>query len=402
MKVYFSVMKVALFDHSQIRQQLLPFTYTRPVANLRVGILTIAAKWQHFLHQQVSFITADYLSEKYPGPGEHELLIINGAICPDNNIHSAVQSLPQNSALYRDDMILAAKIENYTGIDTLEGLTRQQYNNELTLISRSWHIFKEAGSQIKADYDILTANRKSEPIIDKHTIIYGAENIFIEKGVSIKAATLNAETGPIYLAKNTKVEEGALIRGPFALGEESTVNAHARMRGDISIGPKCKVGGEVSNSVIFGHTNKGHDGFLGNSVLGEWCNIGAGTNISNLKNNYDKVKVWDFVKEGFINTEEQFCGLMMGDHSKCGINTMLNTGTIVGVAANIFGAGFPRTFIPSFSWGGHAGFTTFRPNKVKEMAKVSMARRDGFFDEGEEKIMNHIFTEASRFRSWEK
>jgi UDP-N-acetylglucosamine diphosphorylase/glucosamine-1-phosphate N-acetyltransferase len=173
------------------------------------------------------------------------------------------------------------------------------------------------------------------------------------------------------------------------------------MRGDISIGPKCKVGGEVSNSVIFGHSNKGHDGFLGNSVLGEWCNIGAGTNISNLKNNYAQVKVWDYAEETFINTGEQFCGLMMGDHSKCAINTMFNTGTITGVATNIFGAGFPRTLIPSFSWGGHGGFSTFKPNKVKEMATVSMARRDGTFDQEEENIMNHLFRVTQKFRTWE-
>ncbi|RLD20447.1 MAG: glucose-1-phosphate thymidylyltransferase, partial [Bacteroidetes bacterium] len=201
--------------------------------------------------------------------------------------------------------------------------------------------------------------------------------------------------------KDSVIEEGAIVRGPFALGEDSTVNAQGRMRGDISIGPKCKVGGEVSNSVIFSHTNKGHDGFLGNSVLGEWCNIGADTNISNLKNNYTKVKVWDFAKEGFVNTGEQFCGLFMADHGKCGINTMFNTGTVVGVAANIFGSGFPRTFIPSFSWGGHAGFSTFKPVKVKEMAAVSMSRRGGEFNEVEENIINHLFEETKKYRTWE-
>jgi UDP-N-acetylglucosamine diphosphorylase/glucosamine-1-phosphate N-acetyltransferase len=276
-----------------------------------------------------------------------------------------------------------------------------EYTGKTIILSRPWHIYKEAGQQIRLDYELLTQNRKSEPISDPHTIVYGAENIFLEEGVRIKAAILNAENGPIYLGKESVIEEGAIVRGPFALGEDSTVNAQGRMRGDISIGPKCKVGGEVSNSVIFSHTNKGHDGFLGNSVVGEWCNIGADTNASNLKNNYTKIKIWDFAKEGFVNTNEQFCGLLMADHSKCGINTMFNTGTVVGVSANIFGSGFPRTYIPSFSWGGPAGFSTFKPLKVKEMATVSMSRRGGEFDDVEESIINHIFEETKKYRTWE-
>jgi UDP-N-acetylglucosamine diphosphorylase/glucosamine-1-phosphate N-acetyltransferase len=395
-------MNVALFDHPQIRQQLLPFTYTRPVAEIRMGILTITEKWQHYLGDNITHLTQDYLANKFQGPKEtNNLLVINGGICPDDKFRVAIEGLEQNSSLSQDGILLAARISEYNSIAELENLPSAEYTNELTLISRPWHIFKEAGSQIRKDYKILTHNRQSAAIDDKHTIVYHVDNIFIEEGVNIKAAILNAENGPIYLAKNSTIEEGAVIRGPFALGKDSTVNAHARMRGDISIGPKSKVGGEVSNSVIFGHSNKGHDGFLGNSVLGEWCNIGAGTNTSNLKNNYAHVKVWDYAKGGFINTGEQFCGLLMGDHSKSAINTMFNTGTITGVAANIFGAGFPRTLIPSFSWGGHAGFITFKPNKVKEMAIVSMARRGGTFDEVEESIMNHLFEETQKFRNWE-
>jgi len=395
-------MNVALFDHPQIRQQLLPFTYTRPVAEIRMGILTITEKWQHYLGENITHLTQDFLANKFQGPKETiNLLVINGGVCPDDKLRTAIEALEQNTSLSQDGIILAARISEYNSIAELETLPSSEYTNELTLISRPWHIFKEAGSQIRKDYKLLTQNRQSAVITDKHTIVYNPDNIFIEDGVNIKAAILNAENGPIYLGKNSTVEEGAVIRGPFALGEDSTVNAQARMRGDISIGPKCKVGGEVSNSVIFGHSNKGHDGFLGNSVLGEWCNIGAGTNTSNLKNNYTQVKVWDYAKGGFINTGEQFCGLLMGDHSKSAINTMFNTGTITGVAANIFGAGFPRTLIPSFSWGGHAGFTTFKPNKVKEMAIVSMARRGGEFDEVEERIMNHLFEETQKFRNWE-
>ncbi len=395
-------MNVALFDHPQIRQQLLPFTYTRPVAEIRLGILTITEKWQHYLGEQVNHLTQDYLANKFTGPDDlTKLLVINGCTCPDADFIAAINKLEPDQGLSQNGILLAARISEYKNLNALEEVATSEYAGELTIISRPWHIFKEAGAQIRADYKLLTKNRQSAAITDKHTIVYNQGNVFLEEGVNIKAAILNAENGPIYLGRNSTVEEGAVIRGPFALGEDSTVNAQARMRGDISIGPRCKVGGEVSNSVIFGHTNKGHDGFLGNSVLGEWCNIGAGTNTSNLKNNYAKVKVWDYAKEKFINTGEQFCGLMMGDHSKCAINTMFNTGTITGVAANIFGAGFPRTLIPSFSWGGHAGFTTFKPNKVKEMATVSMARRDGVFDQEEENIMDHLFRVTQKFRTWE-
>lgn len=395
-------MNVALFDHPQLRQQLLPFTYTRPVADIRMGILTITEKWEHYLRNSVSFITEPYLSKKFTGPSETEdLVLINGGVCPDTSILEAIKALTSGQALYKDDLLIAAKADQYESLDDVLNFQNSEYADELTIVSRPWHIFKEAGQQIRLDYKLLTENKTSASIDDPHTIVYGAENIFLEDGVSIKAATLNAENGPIYLGKNSVIEEGAIVRGPFSLGEESTINAQARMRGDISIGPKCKVGGEVSNSVIFSHTNKGHDGFLGNSVLGEWCNIGADTNASNLKNNYTNVKVWDFAKEGFVDTKEQFCGLFMADHGKCGINTMFNTGTVVGVAANVFGSGFPRTYIPSFSWGGHAGFSTFKPLKVKEMAAVSMARRGGVFDDVEEGIMNHIFEETKKYRTWE-
>jgi UDP-N-acetylglucosamine diphosphorylase/glucosamine-1-phosphate N-acetyltransferase len=395
-------MNVALFDHPQIRQQLLPFTYTRPVAEIRMGILTITEKWQRYLGEKVNHLTQDYLANKFPGPNAPgNLLVINGGVCPEADFIAAINALEQDRGLSKNGVLLAARVSEFKTISALEQLPSSEYTSELTIISRPWHIFKEAGAQIRADHKLLTQNRQSAPIADKHTIVFNEENVFLEEGVNIKAAILNAENGPIYLGRNSTVEEGAVIRGPFALGEDSTVNAHARMRGDISIGPKCKVGGEVSNSVIFGHSNKGHDGFLGNSVLGEWCNIGAGTNISNLKNNYAQIKVWDYAEETFIDTGEQFCGLMMGDHSKCAINTMFNTGTITGVAANIFGAGFPRTLIPSFSWGGHGGFSTFKPNKVKEMATVSMARRDGTFDQEEENIMNHLFRVTQKFRTWE-
>lgn len=395
-------MNFALYDHPKLRLQLLPFTYTRPVAEILMGVLTIKEKWQHYLDQPISHITENYLSRKYQGPSTREdIVIINGGVIPDKSLVERILMLKNSEAISKNGMLLAVKLDQFDTYEGLSNIEGKEYEDEVQFISKPWHIFKETGDQIRRDYEIVTKGRESNLISDEHTIVYSKENIFLEDGVSIKAAILNAERGPIYLGKNSAIEEGAVIRGPFSLGEESIINAKARIRGDSSIGLKCKVGGEVSNSVIFSHTNKGHDGFLGNSVLGEWCNIGADTNISNLKNNYSKVKVWDFEKEGFINTGEQFCGLLMGDHSKSGINTMFNTGTVVGVAANIFGAGFPRSFIPSFSWGGQTGFTTFFLAKVKEMASVSMSRRGGVYDETEEEIFNHLFDLTSKFRIWE-
>lgn len=394
-------MNYILFDTNTAIRKLLPFTYTRPMAEIRLGILTIADKWRKHLNIDISYLTENYLSKKYPVRFEAENVYISGNLCPDNLLLKAIDNLKLNQKLVQKGVLLAA-MQGTTEYNTVgKGCEEVEYSEALTLITQNWHIFKSNGAQIKADYELITQGRKSQAINDLYTRAYNLDNIFIEGGATIRDATLNAENGPIYIGKNVIIEEGSIIRGPFAICHNSTVNANARMRGDITIGPWSKVGGEVSNSVIFGYSNKGHDGFLGNSVLGEWCNIGAGTNTSNLKNNYDLIKVWDYDKRGFLNTGEQFCGLMMGDHSKCGINTMFNTGTVVGVAANIYGAGFPRTFIPSFAWGGDAGFTTFKLPKVFEMATVSMKRRHGDFNELEKEILLAVFELEAHYRTWE-
>jgi UDP-N-acetylglucosamine diphosphorylase/glucosamine-1-phosphate N-acetyltransferase len=277
-----------------------------------------------------------------------------------------------------------------------------EYANEVIAIDRPWKIFQLNAKQMKVDFDLITAGRRSAGIADKHTVIYGEENLFVEEGVNIRAAIINAENGPVYLGKNSIVQEGAMIRGAFALCEGAHVNMGAKMRGDTTIGPYSKVGGEVSTSVLFGYSNKAHDGFLGCSVLGEWCNLGADTNTSNLKNNYEPVKLWNHMAGGFESTGLQFCGLMMGDHSKSGINTMFNTGTVVDVAANIFGEGFPRNYIPSFSWGGAGGFTTYKLDKALETAFRAMSRRDMAFDETEKAILTRVYEITSATRYWEK
>ncbi|GHA70516.1 GlmU family protein [Pontibacter akesuensis] len=399
-------MNIILFDAPAQRQNLLPLTFTRPVGQMRVGILTIAEKWAQYMGASVSCLTQPYLQQKYPLVFGTHNLYINGAVCPDEGLVAAIRALKEGEALYHNSTLIALNGDNLElqDIDSLTGHSasgRQEYGSCI-LINDVWDIFLQNGDQIRSDFKLLTNGRQSQPIGDKHTIVYNEENIFIEEGAQIRAAVLNAENGPIYIGKNAQVQEGSLIRGPFALCEESHVNMGAKMRGDVTVGPYSKVGGEVAASVIFGYSNKGHEGYLGNSVLGEWCNLGADTNTSNLKNNYAEVKIWNYAKGGFKNTGQQFCGLIMGDHSKCGINTMFNTGTVVGVSANIFGAGFPRNFIPSFSWGGAAGFETFQMRKVVEVAEKVMARRKLQFDEVEKSILAHIFEETKQYRVWDK
>lgn len=394
-------MNVILFDNPTIRQNLLPFTFTRPVADIRVGILTIAEKWQRYLQTKTSFSTEGYLSKKYPTTIDSDNLWINGAVCPDVDFVKLVTDLKEGDAIVKNQVILAVRTPDDEVPEIITGKIIE-YTQTLTIIDQVWKIYQNNGAQIRADFKLITHGRKSAPITDVHTRTYSPENIFLEEGAQTRGALLNAENGPIYLGKNSFVQEGALIRGPFALCEESYVNMGAKVRGDTTVGPFSKIGGEVSNSVIFGYSNKAHDGFLGNSVIGEWCNIGADTNTSNLKNNYENIKLWSYSKGGFVDTGLMFCGLMFGDHSKCGINMMFNSGTVVGVSASLFGSGYPRTFIPSFAWGGAAGFTTFQFNKAMETSRKAMERRGIALSEIDREILSTIYTMSAEYRVWEK
>ena len=400
-------MNLILFDNITLRRQLLPLTFTRPIAALRCGILTLAEKWQHLLPQSsISYLTEEYLQQKFPLSLSDDNLFINGALCPAEDFVKQLRELQPGQSLVKENVLLAFRgpkeaAEAYRrGIHTTND--KKEWQGPFTLIQHPWHIFRFNGDQIKADFALITHGRSSAGINDVHTRTYNEEQIFVEEGAKIRAAILNAEDGPIYIGKDAQVHEGAIIKGPFALCNNSNVNVGAKMRGDITIGPYSKVGGEVSNSVIQGHSNKGHEGFLGNSVLGEWCNLGADTNNSNLKNNYANVKIWSYLKGGFADTGLQFCGLIMGDHSKCGINTMFNTGTVVGVSANIFGDGFPRNFIPSFSWGGAAGFTTYKFDTAMETTQRVLERRNMKLDETDRAILQHIFEQTAQYRVWEK
>jgi UDP-N-acetylglucosamine diphosphorylase/glucosamine-1-phosphate N-acetyltransferase len=389
-------MNYILFDGPS-RNNLLPFTYTRPVADIRIGILTIREKWEHFLGATTTTITEDYLSEKFPMVEMEQNVMINASFCPSKKLIELVKNLKENQAIFLDEDVIAfyaLEAQDDIDFDSFEAI---EFEGEVMRVEHTWDIFSKNGEAIKNDFELLTNERESQ-VIPKSVNVINAKNIFIEEGAKLEFVTLNASSGPIYIGKDTEIMEGSLIRGPFALCEHSTVKLGAKIYGPTTIGPYSKVGGEVNNSVLFGYSNKGHDGFLGNSVLGEWCNLGADTNISNLKNNYAEVRLWDYNTEGFARTGLQFCGLMMGDHSKCGINTMFNTGTVVGVSANIFGSGFPRNFIPSFSWGGNGGFTTYLTKKAFEVAEIVMSRREIEFTEQDAAILEHVFEETKKFR----
>lgn len=391
-------MNLILFDDPLIRLNLLPFTFTRPTSKIRVGILTIAEKWEKWLGLKAHFKTEDYLQEKFTLYSSPENLLINGAVCPDQKLTDAVKNLPAGFFLVQKTLLIAA---NKPEQEMSSGNTIE-FNNEVTVIDRTWKIFYENARQLKIDFKMITGGRKSAELQDKHTVVYGEENLFLEEGVNIKAAIINAESGPVYLGKNSIVQEGAIIRGSFALCEGAHINMGAKLRGDTTVGPYSKIGGEVSTSVIFGYSNKSHDGFMGCSVLGEWCNIGADTNTSNLKNNYDPVKLWNHALGEFESTGLLFCGLMMGDHSKCGINTMFNTGTMIDVSTNVFGEGFPRNYIPSFAWGGPGGFSTYKPDKALETAFRVMQRRNVTLDKKERSILEKVYQMTAPARTWER
>ena len=388
-------MNYILFDGPH-RNALLPFTFTRPVADIRVGILTIREKWEKQLGSTTTSITEEYLSDKWPMVEMENNVMINASFLPNEILVEMIKNLELNQAIFQDEEVVAfyAKEGEEVDFDSFEVI---EFTEECIKIENTWDIFQKNDVAIREDFELLTEDRYSQPI-PKSVNVLSPENIFIEEGAKLEFVTLNASTGPIYIGKNAEIMEGSVIRGPFALCESGRVKLATKVYGATTVGPHSVIGGEVNNSVLFGYSNKGHDGFLGNAVLGEWCNIGADSNNSNLKNNYEEVKLWSYETENFAKTGLQFCGLMMGDHSKCGINTMFNTGTVVGVSTNIFGAGFPRNFVPSFSWGGASGFTTYVTKKAFDTAKIVMARRNVEFSEEDAKILEHVFEETKKYR----
>ena len=398
---------IILFDDDHWKS-LLPITYTRPTALIRIGILTIAEKWEKRIPSKISHITQDHLAKKYPIHISDNNLVINSRALPNDNLVELIIQLEMNEAILYNEELIAARLNkeqfdkllDNERIEDLNGVDISAHDKYIHLIKRPYDIFSQNAKEIQKDYKLLMKNRISQQI-PYHTHPINPDNIFIEEGASVLCSSLNATDGPIYIAKGAQIMEGAHIRGPFAMGENSVIKMGAKIYGGTTLGPYCKVGGEVSNVVFQGYSNKGHDGYLGNSVLGEWCNLGADTNCSNLKNNYAEVKLWDYTKSSFCKTGLQFCGLIMGDHSKSGINTMFNTGTVVGVSSNIFGSGYPRNYIPSFSWGGSSGYSSFKIEKALEVAEIVMARRKVTLMEEDRLILEYIFHETSPSRNWE-
>lgn len=377
-------------------QALLPFTYTRPTCEIRCGIITLREKWEKQLGESVSFQTEDYLQSKYPLVETDDNVVIAGNVFATASLCKAIKALKPQQKLLAGDAIIAYRVKDLQ-TPTIELEQVLFLEEEVDAIHFTWDIFSKNGKALEADYDLITQGRKSQPIPATVQSI-NEDRIFIEEGAKLQFAILNASTGSIYIGKNAEVMEGSIIRGAFALCNNSATKLGTKVYGPTTVGPHSKIGGEVSNSVIFGYSNKGHEGFLGNSVLGEWCNLGADTNTSNLKNNYAEVKLWNYETSRFAKTGLQFCGLMMGDHSKCGINTMFNTGTVIGVSANIYGAGYPRNFIPSFNWGGPQGNMTYKTNKAYEVADVVMKRRGLSLEQIDIDILDQVFEKTAQYR----
>jgi UDP-N-acetylglucosamine diphosphorylase/glucosamine-1-phosphate N-acetyltransferase len=388
-----------LFDDR--RTDLLPLTFTRPVADLRVGILTIREKWEKYLQASVTCLTEPYLQEKYPVLIGEDNYFINGSVLPDESLVKAVLELREGEYLVKASTILAAHVMADQALHFVNEISRTEhtvsYDGEIIQLRFTYDIFTLNGKAIEQDFRMLTKGRTSMPLSSTNGVT-GIENIFVEEGARVEYAIINASTGPVYIGRDAEIMEGCMIRGPLALCDHAQLKMGAKIYGPTTIGPNCRVGGEVQNVVIWGNSNKAHDGFLGNAVLGEWCNIGADSNNSNLKNNYSEVKLWNYTAEKFLPTGLQFCGLIMGDHSKCGINTMFNTGTVVGVSANIFGAGYPRNFIPSFSWGGYQGLSVYPLPKALETAEKVMLRRNQQLTETDKKILQHIYLITEKYR----
>lgn len=395
---------IILFDLPAVRENLLPLSYTRPIADFLVGITTLRKKWESFLAGEFSYSTIGYLSEKYPMKTAEENLFIASNIIATEHLARRLDTLEPGEVLMADTRAGQRVLVGFKGgANRLDEVIHSMpagivYEEKVDAINYVYDIFLLNGRQIEADFDVLTAGREGQSIPRSNTVIGDPDRIYIESGAIVEGVVLNASHGPIYVGRHVEIMEGSCLRGPIALGEHSTVNMGTRIYPGTSLGPWCKVGGELNNVVIFGFTNKAHDGFLGNAVIGEWCNLGAGCVASNLKNDYTEIKLWNYPSHRFLRTGLQFCGLIMADHSKAGINTMFNTATVVGVGVNIHGSGFPRNFIASFSEGGPSGFTDLPMEKFFDIAKRMMARRGRSLSEADNRIFHAIRELAENYK----
>jgi UDP-N-acetylglucosamine diphosphorylase/glucosamine-1-phosphate N-acetyltransferase len=373
----YTIASITLFDDDGW-EDLLPLTLSRSCADIRFGILTIKEKWETICNDKVYVQTKPYLQDIY-GEFKSELFV-NSRLLPEPKLLEVISNLKEGESVYCGETLLLCFGQKEQ--------SKIEWEGDLDILNYPWEIFSKNHRQIENDFHRICHNRTSQKLSETNTVI-GKHPIFVEEGAVVECSIFNTNEGPIYIGKNAEVQEGCMVRGPFSLGESSHLKMGAKIYTGTTIGPHCKVGGEINNSVIFGYSNKAHDGFLGNSVIGEWCNLGADTNNSNLKNNYEEVKVWSYKHKKFVKTGLQFCGLIMGDHSKSGINTMFNTGTVVGFSCNIFGSGFPRNYIPSFTWGGAASMEEYTLPKAIQTAEKVFERRNKAFDS----VQNKLFTE---------
>lgn len=388
-------MNIVFVDDSEW-ENLLPLTLNKPVAELRMGILTFKERWEKLTNWKCSYLTRDFLLEKFPTQVEQINYFINPTYFPENNLFQHIQNLNDGESIWESENFVAGKLslENFINRKKLDH--KVEITHKPVHIQNLWDLFTNNDFAIRFDFDLLTKGRESQQISTTNGVLE-PDQIFLEEGAIVEFSTLNAKEGPIYIGKNAEVMEGSHIRGSLALCEDAKLNMGSKIYSGTTIGPSCKVGGEVNNSILMAYSNKGHEGFLGNSVLGEWCNLGADTNNSNLKNNYSDIKIWNYPQKDYVNTHLQFCGLIIGDYSKSAINSQFNTGTVVGISANVFDAGFPPKYIPSFSWGGNANSTKFNLEKSYEAIEKMMERRKKLLTEIDKKIIRHIYTELTEY-----
>jgi UDP-N-acetylglucosamine diphosphorylase/glucosamine-1-phosphate N-acetyltransferase len=387
-------MQIVLFDNANWRQRTYPLSLTRPVSNLRIGILTINEKWEKWLNLEVSYLTVEYLREKFPlKASKDDLLLIRGDILPNRELVETLTNLESGEALVGKEGFIAAKatssfIKGFVPTQ-LKDFKPVYYQSTLSCIKYLEDIFLRNGEEIVKDFELITKGRTSSTLSSTNTIL--GDQIFVEEGASAECSIINSQTGPVYLGKNSEIWEGCMVRGPFSLGKGSQLKMGTKVYSNVSVGPFSRMGGELNTCVVWGNSAKGHDGYLGSSILGEWCNLGAGSNSSNMKNNYKNVRLFDYETGSYRETNQPFCGLIMADHSKCSINSTFNTGTVVGVSANIHGIGLLPTFIPDFSWGGANGFLDYDLEKMQETAELVFERRNRRFDEIERRICHFVF-----------
>lgn len=385
----------------QVREHLLPFTFLRPVADIRVGMLTIREKWEHLLQAKTSSLTVDYLSEKFPMVKDDDNVLINSSVFPSALLVKEISSLTANQTLVCGDVLIAHRLRaddiNNLDADIIESVTPLETSERIVRLTSLFDIISMNRSELIKDHHMITAGRKGQPI-PGHVGVIEPGQVFIEEGARLEMCTINATNGPVYIGRDAVIMDGAHLRGPLSIGQSSVVRMGAKIYENTSVGPESKVGGEVADSVIFGYSNKSHDGFLGHSVIGEWCNLAAGTNTSNLRLDYGDIRLWDYSEQSFVSTGSQFCGVIMGDHSKTGINTMLNTGTLLGVSAQVYGTGFMRNYVPSFMRGSMSGYAMVDIEKAIETAKKVFKRRNREFDQVEEAILRQVFQQTLSFR----